>query len=515
MGGFLRVFKATMKTHIGAAIFLFGSLTAYSAITLDAADNKNTIANVAPASKLPASSPAALAYETYDKGEHAKAVELAKPLAEKGDKDAIYLMGFAHENGQGVEASREKAIEYYRKGQAKNHADSIYRLATILLTSGQGDQAQEGREILEKQAVTDPTVAGRILGEAFLLGRLTAEPAPETAVKWWLKSANAGDVMSLVMLGRLYDGQFGQTPLINAKTAYEYFLKAADKGDASAMVAVGIRLLKSDAVAADEKRGTEWLVEAIKAGNLAGWLSLGDYQANIKENPKSALEYYTKGADAGHAECMLKAAALYMEGKGTTKNQGRAMEWLEKSATAGNAQAHMFLSSAIMAEEKPDVGKAYGHLLTAANAGLPLAQNELGLLYLSGKMGVADISAAASWFGRAAQGGLAASQNNLGALHERGAGVPQNLENAAKLYALAAQQGNPSAMLALSRFNAAGAAMPMNKPLGWALAKLASEAGEKSAENVIKDIEKGMTKEELTKGKEELTRMQAEMKKGK
>jgi TPR repeat protein len=504
-----------MKFHIGAAILLLGTLNAYSAITLNAAESTTPTSptSVVTSPKLPASSPASVAYETFDKGEHAKAVELAKPLADKGDKDAIYLLGFAYELGQGVEGSREKAIEYYRKGQEKNHADSIYRLASLLLSSGVGDQAQEGRETLEKQAATDPTVAGRLLGEAFLLGRLTPEPAPETAVKWWSKAANAGDVQSMVLLGRLYDGQFGKTPLVNTKTAFEYFIKAAEKGDSAAMVAVGIRLMGKDVSASEEKKGTEWLDKAIKAGNLAGWLALGDYQANIKNDPKAALGFYDKGAEAGHAECMLRSASLYMEGKGTKKDAERAVELLGKSAQAGNAQAHLFLATTIMSEEKPDIGKAYGHLLTAANAGMPLAQNELGLFYLSGKMGVADISAALSWFGRAAQAGLPAAQNNLGALHERGAGVQQSYENAAKLYTMAAQQGNPSAMLALARFNAVGAAIPVNKPSAWALAQLASDAGEKAAADVIKDIEKNMTKEELAKGKEELERIKAEQKK--
>lgn len=112
-----------------------------------------------------------------------------------------------------------------------------------MFSSG-GDLAQEGREVLEKQAATDPTVAGRILGEAYLLGKLSPNPAPETAVKWWSKAASAGDVPSMVLLARLYDGQLGQTALINSKTAYEYFLKAAEKGDSSAMVAIGIRLFK-------------------------------------------------------------------------------------------------------------------------------------------------------------------------------------------------------------------------------------------------------------------------------
>ena len=501
-----------MKLHFVLASLYIATLTAHSAVTLNATDNTTVVTDPAVAPKLDAASPAAAAYTAYEQGYHTKAVAIATPLAEKGDKDAIYLLGFAYENGQGVEASREKAIEYYRKGQAKNHADSTYRLAGILLSSG-GDLAQEGREVLEKQAATDPTVAGRILGEAYLLGKLSPNPAPETAVKWWSKAVSAGDVPSMVLLARLYDGQLGQTPLIDTKTAYEYFLKAAEKGDSSAMVAVGIRLLKSDAVAPDEKKGTEWLNKAIEAKNYAGLLALGDYKANIKNDPKAAFEFFDKGAEAGHPECMLRAASLYMEGKGTKKNTEVATGLLEKSAAAGNAQAHLFLASSILAEEKPDVGKAYVHLLTSANSGMPLAQNELGLLYLSGKLGVADISAAISWFGRAAQSGFAAAQNNLGALHERGAGVQQSYENAAKLYTLAAQQGNQSAMLALARFNADGAAMPMNKSLGWALANLASDAGEKSAVDVIKNIEKGMSKEELAKGKEELDRIKAEQKK--
>jgi TPR repeat protein len=392
-----------MNYQLGIALFLFGTLTAYSAISLDASDGNTIDSQTLGEPRVVTKGPAAKAYEAYEKGEHVKAVELAKPLALNGDVDALYLLGFAYESGQGVEPSREKALENYRKGAAKNHADSIYRLAALLLSSGEGDQAQEGREILEKQAVTDPTIAGRILGEAFLLGRLTPEPAPETAVKWWQRAATAGDVPSMLLLGRLYDGQFGQIPQVDAKVAYEYFLKAAEKGDSSAMVAVGIRLLKSDAVAPDEKKGIDWLNKAIEAGNFAGWLALGDYQANIKEDHKAALAFFEKGAEAGHPECMLRSAGYHMEGKSTKKDPERATELLEKSASTGNAQAHMVLSSIIMGEEKPDIGKAYAHLLTAANAGLPLAQNELGLFYLSGKMGVADISAALSWFGRAAQ----------------------------------------------------------------------------------------------------------------
>lgn len=108
-----------MKLHFVLSTFLIATITANSAVTLNATDSAAAIIDTADTPKLDASSPAAAAYTAYEKGEHSKAVEMATPLAEKGDKDAIYLLGFAYENGQGVEASREKAIEFYRKGQEK------------------------------------------------------------------------------------------------------------------------------------------------------------------------------------------------------------------------------------------------------------------------------------------------------------------------------------------------------------------------------------------------------------
>lgn len=504
-----------MNPRVIFSVSLFAMLTAKGAVSLDAKDGESVMLGSDPAMKkvegADAKTPAGKALETFAAGEHEKAVELAKPLADKGDPLALYVMGYAHETGQGAETSSAKAIEYYRKGVEKNHSDSIYRLSLILMSSGQKDRVEEGRELLEKQAAIDPAVAGRVLGEAFLTGKLTGEPAPETAVSWWKKASDAGDVSSMFLLARFYDGQFGHPSFTDSKVAYDYFLKAAEKGDPGAMVAVGSRLLNSDIIKRDETKGTGWLKKAIENKEFAAHLALGDYQENVKKDFKSALSSYTLGAEAGQSDCMVRAAVFHMEGKGTEKNRARGIELLEKAAKAENAQAHLMLAAQILGEEKPDLGKGYGHLLSASNSGLALAQNELGLFYLSGKLGVADISAAASWFTRAAQGGLAAAQNNLATLFERGAGVEQSFDKAGQLYALAAQQGNASATLALARFHAAGAATKVNRELAWALATLAVELGEKeNGATLIKEIEKDFTKEQLASAKKELEKVKAE-----
>lgn len=504
-----------MKALALLSLSLLTALTAKGAVSLDASKDTSVMSESDPAMKKvgqgEAGTPAGKALAAFAAGEHEKAVGLAKPLAAKGDPLALYIMGFAHETGQGLEASPEKALDFYRQGAEKNHPDSIYRLSYILMSSGVKDRIEEGRKMLEKQAVIDPAVAGRILGEAFLTGRLTGEPAPETAVSWWKKAADAGDVPSMFLLARFYDGQFGHPALTDPKLAFDYFLKAAGKGDSASMVAVGSRLLNSDTIKRDEAKGMDWLNKAIDAKEYSAHLALGDYQENTKKDLKAALSSYTLGSEAGQADCMVRAAVFHLEGKGTEKSASRGVELLEKAAKAENPQAHLMLAAQILGEEKPDLGKGYAHLLAASNAGLALAQNELGLFYLSGKLGVADIPAAASWFTRAAQSGFSSAQNNLAALFERGAGVEQSYEKAGQLYALSAQQGNAGATLALARFHAAGAATKVNRERAWALATLAAERGEKeNAAALIKELEKDFTKEQLAAAKKELDGMKAQ-----
>lgn len=485
------------------------------AVSLDAKDDTSVLQDSDPALKdlgkktVQAAAPEGKAGDLFAAGKFDEAIALAKPLAESGDADAIYLMGFAYETGKGVPQSLPMAIEYYRQGMAKGHADSIYRLAINLASSGVVAYMREAQDILEKQAEKDPAVAGRILGELFLRGRLTAKPDPDTGLTWWKKAAAAGDVASMNFLAALYDGQMGFPEKKSAKLTLEFYGAAAEKGDTSAMVNLGSRLLTGDEKLRDEKKGKEWINKAIAAKDPSAHLALGAWQEGTKKDPEAAFAEYSKGAEAGQVDCMIRAAAMYSKGEGTKKDEEKAKELLDKAAEAGSAQAHLELAGMILNKEKPDLGAGYMHLLTAANAGIPFAQNELGIFYLSGKLGVADLSAAVSWFGRAAQANFAAAQNNLAALHERGAGVPQNFENASQLYTLAAQQGHPGATLALARLQAAGAGTKQNLEMSWALATIAGERGEKNAADFLAKLEKELTKEQLAGAKKELERLKS------
>jgi len=452
-----------------------------------------------------AEGPAKDAMDAFKAGRHAQAVELAKPLAEQGNADAIYLLGFANESGQGVEASKEKALEYYRKAAALKHKDAIYRLSFILLASDKEEERDQARQALETAAKEDPTVAARILGEAYLRGRLSPAPDPDKAVFWWKKAADAGDVASVLLVARFYEGQFGFPELKDPKEAIANYTKAAGLGDAGAMAALGSRLLSGDEKIRDDKKGREWLKKAIEAKEYTGYLALGDYEENVKKDLKAALAEYERGKDAGQVDCILRTADFYIEGKGAEKDAARGLALLGKAAEAGSAVANFRLAVQSLSGEKPDLLGGYGHLLKAASGNLVEAQNELGLLYLSGKLAAADSAAGVAWLTRAAQGGYAQAQNNLATLYERGAaGLTQNIENAGQLYSLAANQGHGPATLALARLLNEGIGTKANPEKAWALATLAAERGTEDGKKLATEIDSKFDEKQRTAAKKEL-----------
>ncbi|MEO7100881.1 MAG: tetratricopeptide repeat protein [Luteolibacter sp.] len=437
-----------------------------------------------------AEGPAKDAMDAFQSGRHAKAVELAKPLAEQGNPDALYLMGFAYESGKGVEASKDKALEFYRKAAAAKHKDAVYRLSFILLASEKEDERDQARQALETAAKDDPTVAARILGEAYLRGRLSPSADPDKAIFWWKHAADAGDLPSLLLVARFYEGQFGFPELRDPKQALANYAKAAGLGDAGAMAALGSRLLSGDEKIRDEKKGREWLKKAIDAKEYTAYLALGDYEENVKKDLKAALAQYERGKDAGQIDCILRTADFYIEGKGVEKDTARGLALLEKAAEGGNPIANFRLAVQALSVEKPDLLAGYGHLLKAATGNLVEAQNELGLLYLSGKLASADSAAGVAWLTRAAQGGYAQAQNNLATLYERGAaGLTQNIENAGQLYSLAANQGHGPATLALARLLNDGTGTKADPEKAWALATLAAERGVEDGKKLANEID--------------------------
>lgn len=471
-----------------------------AAVTLDLDD---------PAAKkaVPAADgPAKEAIEAFNKGRPFEAVRLAKPLAESGNGDALLILGVAHETGRGADPDAEKAVDLYRRARKAGNQEAAYRLARILIEQGKDESRKEARELLEEMAKSDTGTASRILGEGALRGWFGGEADFEKTRFWWARAAEAGDVEAMLALGRLYDGNFGFPDKRDAKASLDQFIRAATLGNQAAMVAAGSRLLNGDEKIRDEKRGREWVEKAIKEGQFDAYLALGDFEEAVKKDDKKALEQYKKGAEGGQTGCMLKMAQFITEGRaGQEKNEEEALKWYKKAGEGKNPLGHVQAAAILLKKEGKEgetkLIEGYAHLVAAAEGGLVDVQNELGLLYLSGKLGIRDATAAAGWFGRAAAGGFAAAANNLGALYEQGVGVPQNFGQAGRLYTQAANAAHPQATTALGRLHAQGAGTKQDLPKAWALFSLAIERGDDEAKAPLGELTSQLSEAQVAEGR--------------
>lgn len=72
-----------------------------------------------------------------ERGDHENAVRLLRPLAEGGDANAQFRLGFMYQLGKGVPVNDPEAAVWYRKAALQAHAEARYRLG-MMYASGIG-----------------------------------------------------------------------------------------------------------------------------------------------------------------------------------------------------------------------------------------------------------------------------------------------------------------------------------------------------------------------------------------
>lgn len=105
--------------------------------------------------------------------------------------------------------------------------------------------------------------------------------------------------------------------------------------------------------------------------------------------------------------------------------------------------------------------------------GNPVAQNNLGIMYLDGKGVPQNTAEAIRYLSLSAAAGSSLGQNNLGGLYRDGKGVPRDFGKAAQWFAASASQGNSAGMYNLGLMYEMGQGMhaePFHAYMWYALA---------------------------------------------
>ena len=99
-----------------------------------------------------------------------------------------------------------------------------------------------------------------------------------------------------------------------------------------------------------------------------------------------------------------------------------------------------------------DFAAAYAAWIPLAEAGDPIAQLDIGILYDQGHGIGKDAAEAARWYRLAADQGSSAGAFNLGLMYEVGEGVDQDIETALNWYRIAGEAGDVVAQFKLGSY---------------------------------------------------------------
>jgi len=188
-----------------------------------------TLPSVAQTETVPADPGFAAAKRAYDTGEYLEAARLVRPLADRGDARAQFLMGQMLFFGLGMERNDAQAATFYGLAAQAGNTEAQYRLGYLHAT-GQG-------------VAYDASAAER----------------------YWIAAASKGHRGAIVALSDFYhEGLYRKEDEVLAR---RWLNRAAVTGDIEAMYKLGRRLMTPETVATDFRRAYAWLYIAAYRGH--------------------------------------------------------------------------------------------------------------------------------------------------------------------------------------------------------------------------------------------------------
>lgn len=202
------------------------------------------------------------------------------------------------------------------------------------------------------------------------------------------------------------------------------------------------------------------LAVLLQAASVAAAETFEDGLAALRsDNAPRAEEIWLALADQGDGQAQYALGTLYEQGHpGVPQDVAKAIIWYQKSVEQGipSAENNLALIYATGRGVERDPANALSLWLSAANKGHVQAQYNAGLAFFRGSGVERDIGRASQLFQQAAAGGLADSQYALAQMYRLGIGVTRNAQTSLFWYEQAAAQGHVSSQTEADELRQAG-----------------------------------------------------------
>lgn len=309
-----------------------------------------------------------------------------KALAEKGDHNAQFELGYMHELGEGVAASRMLAAKWYKKSYTQGNPKAMAHLAEIIwndciISSG------------EKQF---PKEYSKWLIREFGEGDLGDRGLKAKALELSKRAAELGDPKGMLNLSEMLDhdseldnlGKEFEDP----KAARGWFIKSAENGDFESLCELA-------AMAYYQEDG---------------------YGIKIRKNQKKALKWLTKASEEGHEQSKLWLGEMYRDGKQVPKDIPKALHYFIKWAMGHGSNKEELFDLLASQNDLKLLQSAEWVLAGEALQGNKYAQYTLGMIYFEGIVTSNDYPKAAHWLKRSASQGDVDSMGKVAYCYDKG-----------------------------------------------------------------------------------------------
>lgn len=331
---------------------------------------------------------------------------------------------------------------------------------------------------------------------------------PQQAVEYFTRQAEEGQPQAMYNLGTFYENGLGVPR--NLTTALEWYVKAGEAGQAEGYHQAGISYELGRGVAADRATAVKYLeLAATKKVPAAAYqlaaLSLAGQQ---READSAKALKYLKAQGLSDARAMEALGLLYENGQGVPQNFSKAFAWYAKAAEAGLGEGYFRQGQCY--ELGLGVPASYKDAATsfqkAADLKVGAADFKLAAMNLAGFMGQPDVKKALSQLNKAMANGYSEAANELGVIYLEGRlDQPKDQDKSMELFLKGADLGNATAMknVAVMYNSGIGRKADQVQALKWYL--IAGAAGYKSDgyPQVLDDVKKNLKPEEIKKAEEE------------
>ncbi len=476
--------------------------------------------------------------EMYQKGIGVKADPYMayawyKAAAEQGNKDAMFQLAECLYNGIGIQQDVTKAIWWYEKSAKmegntddasakEGNAQAAYKLALYLgyenplraliwcweamrqRVDGAEDKFEQLLEIVKanmdqytkiEQEMVQSMIRVKYnydVDAMFIIAELfrRSNNFPDLYYPYWIEEAamkgnySAQNLLSIIFeckekheieifLTRKvaeedkWNGCYNMV-IIHTSTrpdyqkAFYYAKKGAELGSEGCQLKCGLFYKEGRAVARDDRKAFYWFQKAAEPRwQWKDWITADEKEEVINEkaqyelgllymtgrgtdkNQSKALQYFAEAAQKGHTKAQYELAECYYYAKGVAKDEKKAFAWYKKAAEAGHADAQ--LQAGYMCEMGlgtiKNNNQAFAWYQKSAFQGNAIAQCNLGLCYEVGRGIAVNYQMAYDWYYKAAGNDNSRARYRLGLLYYNGTGVEKSYANALYYFENAYQKG--------------------------------------------------------------------------